>query len=497
MPSASKLSKDEVLKYLEPGYKLDALTVPVLRGILLFLKVEGHWKGNKSEVLNRLTIFKENCEKVATYQLNIETTNKSSERYTTSGGSHGKSPTKRPPNPPGRINVNTPYPCDGPWSKGSIKDPLPLTGELQLSIKRLMRLIFKEWYFEQSMGHRGYKVKEIPLQKLSEKTLKQGYEKLNELTAAINDDKDGQTLEALVNEHNLLIPRERRFEAVLTSMVGVRAELDILNDLTNTKLAYDILKSAGGGKKMDFNLLYQGLGMKKMKPLNKESQEFIQLRDCVWNTGGCEFENNHKYEVRDIFRIERNGETDRFKRYDANIPDRNRRLLWYGSRSINFAGLLSQGLRLPPPEAPVSGYRWGKGIYLNDISKPAIDNCIAFMSNNTCLLLLCEVELGKPLLELTANDYDAQKPHYDTEKHARDSNCISTLIVGQIVPAGWRDAACVHSTLEGVSMPDGTSSTKQSEMPPHQSYNKYVVYDVAQIRLRYLVWVDICPANPN
>lgn len=33
-----------------------------------------------------------------------------------------------------------------------------------------------------------------------------------------------------------------------------------------------------------------------------------------------------------------------------------RRLLWHGSRTTNFAGILSQGLRIAPPEAPVTGY---------------------------------------------------------------------------------------------------------------------------------------------
>jgi poly [ADP-ribose] polymerase len=37
----------------------------------------------------------------------------------------------------------------------------------------------------------------------------------------------------------------------------------------------------------------------------------------------------------------------------------DRRLLWHGSRSTNFGGILSQGLRIAPPEAPVSGYMFG------------------------------------------------------------------------------------------------------------------------------------------
>jgi len=49
------------------------------------------------------------------------------------------------------------------------------------------------------------------------------------------------------------------------------------------------------------------------------------------------------------------------KRYQYNLP--NQQLLWHGSRTTNFTGILSQGLRIAPPEAPVTGYMFGKGIY--------------------------------------------------------------------------------------------------------------------------------------
>lgn len=53
--------------------------------------------------------------------------------------------------------------------------------------------------------------------------------------------------------------------------------------------------------------------------------------------------------------------------YDKLEPGQ-RLLLWHGSRSTNFAGILKQGLRIAPPEAPVTGYMFGKGIYLADVS---------------------------------------------------------------------------------------------------------------------------------
>ena len=42
-------------------------------------------------------------------------------------------------------------------------------------------------------------------------------------------------------------------------------------------------------------------------------------------------------------------------------------LLFHGSRVTNFAGILSQGLKIAPPSAPVSGYLFGKGNSFIDI----------------------------------------------------------------------------------------------------------------------------------
>lgn len=38
----------------------------------------------------------------------------------------------------------------------------------------------------------------------------------------------------------------------------------------------------------------------------------------------------------------------------SRLGDGDRLLLWHGSRSTNFAGILKQGLRIAPPEGEVS-----------------------------------------------------------------------------------------------------------------------------------------------
>lgn len=83
------------------------------------------------------------------------------------------------------------------------------------------------------------------------------------------------------------------------------------------------------------------------------------------------------FKVEDILEITREGEDSKFEGWKDN---ENRMLLWHGSRLTNWVGIISQGtqfnckknpcfigLRIAPPEAPKTGYRFGKGVYFADI----------------------------------------------------------------------------------------------------------------------------------
>ena len=116
----------------------------------------------------------------------------------------------------------------------------------------------------------------------------------------------------------------------------------------------------------------------------------------------------------------------------------NRQLLWHGSRLSNYVGILSQGLRIAPPSAPVTGYMFGKvvwhklkkrflcqwtfangrallciiivyacqGVYFADCVSKSANYCNAATTNNTAIMILCEVALGG-MNELYNSDYNA------------------------------------------------------------------------------------------
>jgi len=48
-------------------------------------------------------------------------------------------------------------------------------------------------------------------------------------------------------------------------------------------------------------------------------------------------------------------------------------------------------LRIAPPDAPVTGYMFGKGVYFADVSSKAANYCHTNKENSEGVLLICEV----------------------------------------------------------------------------------------------------------
>lgn len=88
---------------------------------------------------------------------------------------------------------------------------------------------------------------------------------------------------------------------------------------------------------------------------------------------------------------------------------------------------------------------FGKGIYLADMSSKSANYCNSHSSGGTALLLLCEAELGAPMQELVHASYTAGDD-------AKAQGMHSTWGKGTTGPRKWKDAGCVHPSLDGVMM---------------------------------------------
>lgn len=110
---------------------------------------------------------------------------------------------------------------------------------------------------------------------------------------------------------------------------------------------------------------------------------------------GCYSKATHKLK---IFKVQRKGEPERMAASET-CPKHNRRLLFHGSQIFNFLGIFAQGLRIAPPEAPVTGYAFGKGVYFADMFQKSFQYSQSHFggansSSRSTLLMLCEVALG-------------------------------------------------------------------------------------------------------
>ncbi|KAI8428807.1 hypothetical protein MSG28_007474 [Choristoneura fumiferana] len=140
-------------------------------------------------------------------------------------------------------------------------------------------------------------------------------------------------------------------------------------------------------------------------PVDKASPEFQMILKYTTNTHAATH-SNYKLNIQQVFKVVRDGEEKRYKPFKKL---HNRRLLWHGSRVTNFAGILSQGLRIAPPEAPVTGYMFGKGIYFADMVSKSANYCNTNPSNPNGVMMLCEVALGE-MKECTAASYIEKLP---------------------------------------------------------------------------------------
>ncbi|KAI0697472.1 PARP-domain-containing protein [Cytidiella melzeri] len=385
--------------------------------------------------------------------------------------------------------------------KGKEKEkeaPIP-PSKLGPELQSLCRLIFSTKLMEAHLSSMNYDAHKLPLGKLAKSTILNGFAALKILSEVLNDancdaakELGGfrSAVETLTGRYYSIIPHVfgRNRPTIIDDMAILKRELDLVDALGDMEVASKLI-SATVSKDEDGNPLnpidshFRSLRLSSMDSVSKSSREWDELKLYVKNTHGPT--HNISVEVLNAFRVERQDETDAWmKAGNDTLGDGERLLLWHGSRTTNFAGILKQGLRIAPPEAPVSGYMFGKGVYFADMMSKSAGYCYSHLSDRTGLLLLCEVA-AKPFHELRFSDYNADKGCKAAGKRV-------TKGVGRVQPIDWQDAgvALENDALKGVHMPKGPpSDMSQGNFALY--YNEYIAYDVSQIRLRYLLMVKM------
>ncbi|XP_021281109.1 poly [ADP-ribose] polymerase 1 [Herrania umbratica] len=335
----------------------------------------------------------------------------------------------------------------------------------------LMKMLFNVETYRAAMMEFEINMSEMPLGKLSKSNIQKGFEALTEIQNLLNSNAYDPSV-----KESLIIDASNRFFTVIPSIHPhvIRDEDDFKSKVKMLEALEDIeiaSRIVGFDNNSDDSLdeKYKKLNC-DIVPFPHDSEEYRLIEKYLLTTH-APTHTDWTLELEEVFSLEREGEFDKFAPYREKLT--NRMLLWHGSRLTNFVGILSQGLRIAPPEAPATGYMFGKGIYFADLVSKSAQYCYTHKQSPVGLMLLSEVALGE-VYELTKAKYIEKLPK---GKH-------STKGLGKKVPqesdfVKWKD---------DIIVPCGkpvSSKVKASEL----MYNEYIVYNTAQVKMQFLLKV--------
>uniref|UniRef100_A0A3Q4HF67 Poly [ADP-ribose] polymerase n=1 Tax=Neolamprologus brichardi TaxID=32507 RepID=A0A3Q4HF67_NEOBR len=364
----------------------------------------------------------------------------------------------------GKVGQNSLTVCGG--------DLLKAKDVFKKKIQSLLELICDLKAMEECVLEMKFDTKKAPLGKLTPEQIRAGYSALKKIEDCLKKKKgSSRDLLEACNQFYTRIPHDFGLKTppLIQTEEELKAKISLLEALSDIQIAVKMVKSSEDSDEHPLDRQYHSLQC-KLQPLDSSNNEYKVIEQYLHTTHApthCDY----SMTVLDIFSVDRDGESKNFLSQLSN-----RTLLWHGSRLSNWVGILSQGLRVAPPEAPVTGYMFGKGIYFADMSSKSANYCFANQNNNVGLLLLCEVALGESN-ELLDADYEAN--NLPAGKH-------STKGLGQTGPDHKNSV-----TLDGVTVPMGPGvKTGVGKSNAYSLlYNEFIVYNPAQTRMRYLLRV--------
>ncbi|XP_024382940.1 poly [ADP-ribose] polymerase 1 isoform X2 [Physcomitrium patens] len=370
------------------------------------------------------------------------------------------------------------YPLDIDYGVDEVPKPdKALVGSksrLHPRVINLMKMLFDLETYKAAMMEFEINMSEMPLGKLSKRHIERGYEVLTEIQNILKEAVHGP------REQGLLVDASNRFftliptvhPMIISDEQTLKSKIHMLDALRDIEIASEFLGSKveeGTEEEDPLDTHYKKLHC-DIRPIPHDSGDFKLVEKYLKQTH-APTHTDWALELEDVFAVDREGEADSFAPFKMCLD--NHMLLWHGSRTTNYVGILSQGLRIAPPEAPVTGYMFGKGLYFADLVSKSAQYCYTTKKNPTGLMLLSEVALGK------TNNLKSAKY---MEKPLRGTN--STLGLGKTKPLETE-----FKKFEGdVTVPCG--QPVPSGIRSDLMYNEYIVYDTAQVKLRFLLKVN-------
>ncbi|KAF2885557.1 hypothetical protein ILUMI_20625, partial [Ignelater luminosus] len=294
------------------------------------------------------------------------------------------------------------YPIDVDYEEET-KLKIIVPSKLSKPVQQLIQFIFDVNEMNQVMLELELDTDRMPLGKLSKSQLRDAYKVLAEIPKLIESEGSGNSLLDASNRFYTLVPHSSGLKnlPIINNLKLLKEKKEIVDNLWELQIAYNLVQSS------DDNIVDSCYDQLKTEidVLDCTSEEYQIIQEYVKNTHAATH-TRFELELLEVFTVKRQEEEKRFKPFQKLS---NRKLLWHGSHTTNFASILSQGLCIAPPEAPVTGYMFGKGIYFADMVSKSAKYCHTNIKNHVGLLLLCEVALGE-MYELENAEYVENLP---------------------------------------------------------------------------------------
>ncbi|KAM4740490.1 protein mono-ADP-ribosyltransferase PARP3 isoform 1-T2 [Anableps anableps] len=371
------------------------------------------------------------------------------------------------------VKVDT---VDGKRKKVS-KNVLPCT--LDRATQNLIELIFSNDMFKEAMECMNLDIKKMPLGKLSKLQIAKGFEVLEEIEAAMNQNGGAwrleERLEELSSKFFTTIPHNfgRNRPPTIDTKEIVEKKKEMLMVLADIELAQTLKSETEKAQDEMIETVphpidqdYMSLKCKlSLMAKNSEMYKIIEKYMKMTTVG------HRKPKILNVWEVDREKEAERFSENDSL---ENRRLLWHGTNIAVVAAILKSGLRIMPH----SWGRVGSGIYFASENSKSI--CYVYPSKNIGVMFLGEVALGK---EFTITEDDSTLKKAPAGYH-------SVVARGQVEPDPSKD---IIVTLEGkkVTVPQGQAIKQPQYSGSSFSNSEYLIYKESQCRLRYLLEMEI------
>jgi poly [ADP-ribose] polymerase len=239
------------------------------------------------------------------------------------------------------------------------------TTTLPLAIQNLLKLIFDVAAMQRVMIEMEIDLNKMPLGQLSHSQLQKAYAVLT----AIGDQIEAKTsatvagkkssiaqgkLLQLSNQFYTLIPHDfgMRTPPLIDSHEALHRMVDRLETLMDLQIATNIIKQQqqqDQAKTRDpLDLYYESLNA-RLTVLDPQDPQYQIIVHNVQSTH-APTHSDYRLHVENVFCVARPGDYERYSQLLTRVSGLadNQGLLWHGSRTTNYAGIISQGLRIAP-----------------------------------------------------------------------------------------------------------------------------------------------------